>query len=278
MVFDDQEETAFIHSTTMNTSKHSSKSSLASSLSPQNLLKQFSKSFDDDNCKEIESVSPVAVVAGWSDPSVQKTSPDRKRQLLERVHLPIAITAWYLVGVVSIVTTKVLLSDWQVPPLVVTFQQLSTGSCVLWVYLLLFQGGAQPWPWDTTSNKGNNSSSLSIDVASIDVSLSKAPMRHYDFILAGLFNALDFLASNTAFSQSAASFVETVKASEPITTTAGKFSKVVSFGRVELLMNILSTIEISHRPIAFFPSTSTKWPCFGRSTSWVTWSLSVSLF
>jgi hypothetical protein len=49
-------------------------------------------------------------------------------------------------------------------------------------------------------------------------------MKHYDFILAGLFNALDFLASNTAFSQSAASFVETVKASEPITTTAGKFA------------------------------------------------------
>jgi hypothetical protein len=227
MVFDDQEETASIHSTIMSTPKDVSKSSLASSLSPQNLLKQFSESFDEDNRKEVESFSPIAVAAGWSDSSVQKISLDGKRQLLERVHLPIAITAWYLVGVVSIVTTKVLLSDWQVPPLVVTFQQLLTGSCVLWVYLLFFQGGAQPWPWDTTSNiKGKNSSPLSIEVAPVDNSLSKTPIRHYDFILAGLFNALDFLASNTAFSQSAASFVETVKASEPITTTAGKFESL----------------------------------------------------
>jgi drug/metabolite transporter (DMT)-like permease len=43
---------------------------------------------------------------------------------------------------------------------------------------------------------------------------------YYDFVLMGLFNALDFLASNTSFSHSAASFVETVEASEPITTTA----------------------------------------------------------
>jgi hypothetical protein len=43
---------------------------------------------------------------------------------------------------------------------------------------------------------------------------------YYDLVLAGLFNALDFLASNTSFSHSAASFVETIKASEPITTTA----------------------------------------------------------
>lgn len=190
-----------------------SSSSAPASLSPLNLLQTFSKSFD-------ESVVPLAGVVGWLDPSVQKISPEGKRKLLERVHLPMAIIAWYLVGVVSIVTTKVLLTDWQVPPLVVTFQQLSTGSCVLWVYLLVFQGGAQPWPWDNI--KGTTSSSLCIDAAPVDITTSKTPMRHYDFVLAGLFNALDFLASNTAFSQSAASFVETVKASEPITTTAGK--------------------------------------------------------
>jgi drug/metabolite transporter (DMT)-like permease len=40
-----------------------------------------------------------------------------------------------------------------------------------------------------------------------------------DFLLVGLFNALDFLLSNSAFHASAASFVETIKASEPITTT-----------------------------------------------------------
>jgi hypothetical protein len=249
LVSTDQVETP-IHSTMMmnaqkDASKSSPPSSPTSSLTPLSLLKQFSKSFD-------ESVSPLAVGTGWSDPSVQKISPEGKRQLLERVHLPIAIIAWYLVGVVSIVTTKVLLTDWQVPPLVVTFQQLTSGSCVLWVYLLVFQGGAQPWPWDTTSRniKGSNSSSLSIDVAPVDSTISKTPMRHYDFILAGLFNALDFLASNTAFSQSAASFVETVKASEPITTTAGKLVRK-SCVSIVLLNQQISTIEISRRPILY---------------------------
>jgi hypothetical protein len=224
MVFTDQEETYNYSTMNMNAQKDASRSSPTSSLSPSptsslsplNLLKQFSKSFD-------ESISPLAVVVGWSgsDSSVQKISPEGKRQSVYL--LPMAIIAWYIVGVVSIVTTKVLLTDWQVPPLVVTFQQLSSGSCVLWLYLLVFQGGAQPWPWDNIQGK-KSSSSLCIDAGLVDTSriVSKTPMRHYDFILAGLFNALDFLASNTAFSQSAASFVETVKASEPITTTAGK--------------------------------------------------------
>jgi hypothetical protein len=216
MVFIDQEETSTMMNAQKDASRSSPTSSISSSppssLSPLNLLKKFSKSFD-------ESITPLVV--GWSDSSVQKISPEGKRQSVYL--LPIAIVAWYIVGVVSIVTTKVLLTDWQVPPLVVTFQQLSSGSCVLWLYLLVFQGGAQPWPWDNM--KGNkSSSSLCIDVAPVDTTaiVGKTPMRHYDFILAGLFNALDFLASNTAFSQSAASFVETVKASEPITTTAGK--------------------------------------------------------
>jgi hypothetical protein len=219
MVFLDQEETP----TTMNAQKDASRSpptsafssSPVSSISPLNLLKKFSRSFD-------EAVTPLVV--GCSDSSVQKISPEGKRQSESVYLLPMAIIAWYIVGVVSIVTTKVLLTNWQVPPLVVTFQQLSSGSCVLWLYLLVFQGGAQPWPWDNVKGNTKSSSSLCIDTASVDTTatITKTPMRHYDFILAGLFNALDFLASNTAFSQSAASFVETVKASEPITTTAGK--------------------------------------------------------
>jgi drug/metabolite transporter (DMT)-like permease len=44
--------------------------------------------------------------------------------------------------------------------------------------------------------------------------------KHSNFIWCGIFNACDFLASNVAFSFSSAHFVETIKASEPITTTA----------------------------------------------------------
>jgi hypothetical protein len=235
MVFIDQEATSTIMNAQKDASMSSPTSSISSlpvcSLSPLNLLEQFSKSFD-------ESITPLVVGWSGSDSSVvQKISPEGKRQSESVYLLPFAIIAWYIVGVVSIVTTKVLLTDWQVPPLVVTFQQLSSGSCVLWLYLLIFQGGAQPWPWDNLKGK-MSSSSLCIDVATVESTVGKTPMRHYDFILAGLFNALDFLASNTAFSQSAASFVETVKASEPITTTAGKLvrtsSRIIWLSRVVL--------------------------------------------
>lgn len=126
---------------------------------------------------------------------------------LWRNHVIIAfsIASWYVLGFISIITTKILLTDWKVPPLLLTFQQLLCGSMVLYV-VLLTTNKTQPWPWD---NEPSNSTFEKF-----------FRLQHADFILTGLFNSLDFLASNTAFSQSAASFVETVKASEPITTSA----------------------------------------------------------
>jgi drug/metabolite transporter (DMT)-like permease len=112
--------------------------------------------------------------------------------------LVIAVLVWYLVGVGCICTSKMLLSEYSLPPLVLTFQQLLLGSTMLRLHLGI-TGGLQPLPEDKRQQH------YSI---------------YYDFVLMGLFNALDFLASNTSFSHSAASFVETVKASEPITTTA----------------------------------------------------------
>jgi drug/metabolite transporter (DMT)-like permease len=115
------------------------------------------------------------------------------------VDLVIAMLAWYIPGVGSICTTKILLMDeYALPPLVLTFQQLFLGSSLLRLYLGI-TGGVQPLP------KENKQHQYSI---------------YYDFVLMGLFNALDFLASNTCFAHSAASFVETIKASEPLTTTA----------------------------------------------------------
>ena len=43
--------------------------------------------------------------------------------------------------------------------------------------------------------------------------------KYFNFIWCGICNAGDFLASNIAFGGSSAHFVETIKASEPITTT-----------------------------------------------------------
>ena len=49
----------------------------------------------------------------------------------------VTIMAWYLVGVVCICTTKLLLTDFHVPPLVLTVQQLFMGSMLLrWTLIL----------------------------------------------------------------------------------------------------------------------------------------------
>lgn len=124
-------------------------------------------------------------------PSIMKDIP---------LDLVIAVLVWYLLGVGCICTTKILLSEFSLPPLVLTFQQLLMGSTMLRIHLGI-TGGLQPLP----EGKIHKQTGYSI---------------YYDFVLMGLFNALDFLASNTSFSHSAASFVETVKASEPISTTA----------------------------------------------------------
>jgi drug/metabolite transporter (DMT)-like permease len=112
--------------------------------------------------------------------------------------LLIAIPTWYIVGVGSICTTNILMNEYSLPPLVLTFQQLAIGSTLLRLHLHL-TGGLQPLPKDDKQ---------------------KRQSIYFDFVLAGLFNALDFLATNTCFSHSSASFVETIKASEPLTTTA----------------------------------------------------------
>lgn len=126
-------------------------------------------------------------------------------QCLQRdnVRLSLGIAGWYSFGFVAIITTKLLLTTWQVPPLLLTVQQLMISSTVLGILLQSSSSssssraaaatGMQPWPAD----------------------------RHVqvDFVLIGFFNALDFLASNCGFEGADASFVETIKASEPITTT-----------------------------------------------------------
>lgn len=110
-----------------------------------------------------------------------------------------AIPVWYGVGVGSICTTKMLLTNEHgVPPLVLTLQQLTVGSLLLRSHLY-YTNRLQPLPKNVSSNT--------------------QPI-YYDFVLTGLFNALDFVASNTCFSHSSASFVETMKASEPLMTTA----------------------------------------------------------
>ena len=108
------------------------------------------------------------------------------------IQLLCIIFVWYAGGVLCIVTSKLMLMhEFALPPLVLTVQQLILGSTLIRFYLMA-TGNLQPVP--------------------------KTESR--ELIFAGLFNSLDFLASATSFSHSSASFVETMKSSEPVTTTA----------------------------------------------------------
>lgn len=150
-----------------------------------------------------------------------------------------AVAAWFLVGVIAIVTTKILATTWKVPPLLLTTQQMILGSTLL-RWILEMTQAIQPWPQTTRiiadTEQDKDTDGVIMDVANTtsplidksdggsNVAFTRAftndhPSYDRDFILVGLFNALDFLASNSAFHCSDASFVETIKASEPITTT-----------------------------------------------------------
>ena len=129
--------------------------------------------------------------------------------VLERARLFMSLVAWYLIGVGAIVTTKILLTGWSVPPLLCTFQQLLAGSTILRLVLSFRPDGVQNLPWEGDQEEETTPKKV-----------RSIWEHHSDFLLAGLFNALDFLASNSAFKSSNASFVEAVKSSDPITTTA----------------------------------------------------------
>jgi len=127
------------------------------------------------------------------------------RRMKESWKVPVAIILWYLLGVLSISTTKLLLTPSQpgvggVTPLWLTIQQLGVGCTFLrfLMYRKVFGShGLQPPP----SNSLNGQVGFNMQL-----------------FWTGLFFGLGFLATNFSFSGNSASFVETIKAAEPITS------------------------------------------------------------
>lgn len=136
----------------------------------------------------------------------------------DRLTLAIALMAWFSVGILAIVTSKVLIGDWHCPPLILTVQQMVVGAFILRLVVAARDGAAQPWPWEHFPVPSTHTQSAVL--LSEKIKRFFPWLSHVNFILVGCFNSLDFLCSNYAFSQSAAHFVETIKASDPITTTA----------------------------------------------------------
>ena len=134
---------------------------------------------------------------------------------LQRYSVYVAVLLWYLLGVTSIATSKVLLSELSVPPLWLTLQQLSFGATYLRTLLhfrVMGSAGLQPWPAKPRNYHPPNAFHLK------------------DLLLAGVYFTVGFLTTNLSFQGASAAFVETAKAAEPITSA----SVAVAFG-IELL-------------------------------------------
>ena len=120
-----------------------------------------------------------------------------------------AVLLWYLLGVLSISTTKLLLRDYGsngITPLFLTMQQFLIGFFFLrlWIYA----SGKEP------------------QVCSFKYLLTfskRKSFEHFGYdklVLSATFFTIGFWLTNLSFSSADASFVETIKASEPITSAA----------------------------------------------------------
>jgi drug/metabolite transporter (DMT)-like permease len=159
----------------------------------------------------------------------------------------IAVLLWYSLGVISIGTSKLLLMQRHdgtrgVPPLFLTFQQLIIGSSLLRCMLQLrFLGssGLQAWPSASGTSVGatsalqqqeryaffdnkNRKPSFTLTTPSSMTSMlwDLPSSLNPSLLKAGIYFSFGFLATNYGFSDSSASFVETIKAAEPITSAS----------------------------------------------------------
>eukprot|EP00980_Cylindrotheca_fusiformis_P029528 scaffold23499_cov109-Cylindrotheca_fusiformis.AAC.5 len=182
--------------------------------------------------------------------------------------LVLAVLLWYSLGIISISTSKWLLLQSKLPvgsnryyyhvggvaPLVLTTQQLALGSTFLRFLLsirCLQSPGIQPLASLCTRNKNKSSASSPApiagsslrarrhmmafkDVSSLETIKLLIQHQHTRYLcLAGICFSLGFFCTNLGFHSASASFVETIKASEPITSAI----LAVSWG-LEVLTNV----------------------------------------
>ena len=162
------------------------------------------------------------------------TTTSTPRGAVARLHLGMAVLLWYSLGIISIATSKVLLTN-GVSPLVLSLQQFGIGCLVLHAIVHIRRGGGDSSDDTTThttttkNNKNNNNTYL--------------PWASVCF-------ALGFVATNLGFHGAAASVVETVKASEPITSallayTCGLETQGWNFGQLTSLASIVAGVVLA---------------------------------
>lgn len=123
------------------------------------------------------------------------------------VEIIIAVAIWYLLGVLSISTTKMLLSEYDfigITPLSLTAIQIFLGFIFLRIWILT-QKSRSPHP-------------IKFGLFFQRSSKTNANGGYHYLSLASIFFLLGFWFTNLSFSGADASFVETIKASEPISS------------------------------------------------------------
>jgi len=169
--------------------------------------------------------------------------------------LPIAVIVWYFLGISSTVTTKILLSSTNIPPLLFTIQQLMIGMIFLRTLLELqttgdvekdrvFRRGLQPIP---CSRKGTSEISIleSCETGRMNTTTRKSvvyvqegstlvmssllsfirPSKYTvhmpnQLFLTAIYCVGGYLLTNIGFKSGSAAYVETVKAAEPFTSAS----------------------------------------------------------
>ena len=170
--------------------------------------------------------------------------------------LILAVVLWYGLGVLSIGTSKLLLMDNDntrgnhhgrhrdpliggVPPLFLSLQQLIIGAGLLRFLLeirCLGSVGPVPWPLPPPNVLGHGRQIRQVTTSLSSICTDVFPPLHPQLVLAGIFFAVGFLTTNFGFSGSSASFVETIKAAEPITSaTVAVWSGIEVLSRNEIL-------------------------------------------
>jgi len=195
-------------------------------------------------------------------PSKIKLNPFKN--ISEKFLVPIAICLWYLLGVISISTTKLLLREYggkevtitTLSPLILTFQQFCIGILFLGIISRDNSGNAIE-AIEVTTQKSNKIRFKSKPYTTFPVAFYQSIRSQvytncsnttWYLILSSLFFTLGFYTTNLSFSLSHASFVETIKASEPVSSagTAVMWKlEVLSAGEVGCLICICVGVVIS---------------------------------
>jgi len=188
--------------------------------------------------------------------------PNKKHGESAGIPIPLAVAGWYILGVLSITTSKVLLSTHRVPALALTLQQLSIGVSLLYFLVTCtsvsllglrpvpLQGDVdvvdEIGPIDLENGSFARKPSKGIDNVGVMSSLraiitlgtQKKPKRqriHTQLLLAGVYFTFGFVLTNAGFKMGSASFVETLKAAEPISSAGvAVFYKLEQLGREEV--------------------------------------------